>query len=264
MTDWQRKRPIIAVFGGTSHNQAHEFARFTGEELLHRGAIVLSGGTGALLPLIKGGSSSEGPVKETAIVGAESADVRLRYRWIGVDPSGGPDGDPYECGFRIQTNLGDARNFVEAHLCDAAIVLPGEIGTRSEATFALVLGKPVIFVGNDWTSTYQIENTEAIPEIVNEARKRVGAGHEHDDNAWLWSELAAEVLETRLKTLPELDHLSLPRKTNHQQEIATIAVRWILELLGSGRQGSFPPLDAYGEVRSKYEQWLREADAEVA
>lgn len=261
MTDSQRKRPIVAVFGGTSHNQAHQFAEFVGEELAGLGALVLAGGVGALLPLGTAKPGAKRPVKETAIVGAENAVVPLRHRWIGVDQSNGPDDDVFECGFIIRTDLGHARNFVEAHLCDAAIVLPGEEGTRSEATFALALGKPVLLVGNEWTATYPIEEPRAIPGIIKDARKRVDANRVADP--WLKQQLDAAVLEAALQTLPEFDRLCLPRTVTHQMEIASVAARWILGFLGSSRGGSFPPLNGYAAVATKYGQWLTEADKEI-
>jgi predicted Rossmann-fold nucleotide-binding protein len=56
--------------------------------------------------------------------------------------------------------MGHQRNFLEALLCDAAVVFEGKEGTISEAVGTLCLGKPVLLWANGWTedrpATYQL------------------------------------------------------------------------------------------------------------
>jgi predicted Rossmann-fold nucleotide-binding protein len=47
----------------------------------------------------------------------------------------------------VHPAMGEQRNFFEALLCDAAVVLPGGSGAISEAVSMLCLGKPVLLGG---------------------------------------------------------------------------------------------------------------------
>lgn len=90
-------------------------------KLVSKESILLTGGEGA----------ANESVKENAIRGA------LSKNWIGVTRSGRMafcEGADFCV---IHTNLGNVRNYLEACLCDAAIVLPGGKGTKSEAIFAV-------------------------------------------------------------------------------------------------------------------------------
>jgi len=132
-------KPIIAIFGGSGlkgqdAKTARDAAVALGQRIVASGGIVLSAGTEAHGDAVKNG----------AIDGAGAS-------WIGVSPDAESSGrvcaTQKDGGIVLWTNLGHARNRLEAELCHGAICLTGERGTLSEAVFALALGKPVALWG---------------------------------------------------------------------------------------------------------------------
>jgi predicted Rossmann-fold nucleotide-binding protein len=133
---------VIAVFG-TSDPKAFPNAPVLADQIGHELArtadrIVLTGGADP------GGDES---VKNRALVGPAA---RAGRSWIGV-LRGSKLGERHiGSGLVLETTLGHRRNYLEACLCDAAIALPGDRGTLSEAVSTLCLHKPVVFVGDEW------------------------------------------------------------------------------------------------------------------
>jgi uncharacterized protein (TIGR00725 family) len=138
MASGDSRRRIVAVFGGTVPSTTLDLAEAIGREIARRGEILLTGGTGP-------GAPDPQTVKNRAIDGAVSC------VWIGIDrekPWKGYPKAPW--GFQIETPLGHRRNYLEARMCDAAIVLKGQTGTQSEIGSALALRRPVVLVGEKW------------------------------------------------------------------------------------------------------------------
>ena len=158
--DVARSRAIIAIFGSTE-SWAITLAEGLGAEVAQRGGIVLSGGTGP----------GKEAVKESAIKGAGN------HPWIGVDPNGPIGVEKNGAGLIVHTGLGHKRNYLEAHLCDAAVAIKGDDGTVSEATFALSLGRPVALAGSGWTTDRFVDDpTHAIrPEEMLKHRSGASA-----------------------------------------------------------------------------------------
>ena len=255
-----RSKPIIAIFGGTSLTEAHRFAEWAGEALAERAALVLTGGTGTLLPPDKSKRHEVRPIKESALVGAVSAVSPLRRRWIGVARSDRPNAEINEefGGFVIATDLGHSRNYLEACLCDAALVLPGGEGTESEAMFTRACEKPVLFVGSKPGDKARVETSTRI----DAARRYVDADSVHDP--WLERSLSKEAFLHGLAASPEPVYLDLPQNSEQQRATAIQAVKQVLDLLGASRTGMFPPLARYDDVCSTYMAWLSDADREAA
>lgn len=131
-------RRIVAVFGGTVPPDVLVLAEELGREIARHGEILLTGGTGP-------GAPDPDTVKNRAIKGAQS------FPWIGIDRTarwGGYPKPPH--GFQIESPLGHRRNYLEARMCDVAIVLEGDTGTRSELGSALALRRPVVLIGEHW------------------------------------------------------------------------------------------------------------------
>jgi predicted Rossmann-fold nucleotide-binding protein len=138
MATGQSRRRIVAVFGGTVPDAILALAEELGREIARRGEILLTGGTGP-------GAADPQTVKNRAIEGTKSSP------WIGIDrkaPWNGFSKPPW--GFQIESPLGHRRNYLEAWMCDAAIVLKGDTGTKSELGSALALRRRVVLVGESW------------------------------------------------------------------------------------------------------------------
>lgn len=127
---------IVAVFGGSNANdEVLKRAAELGTLLAQQGCIVLTGA---------GIDESEKSVKGAAI------SQLGENRWIGVDRTQTPNALPNRNGFVLSPAIDHKRNYVEACISQAAICLPGQAGTRSEAAFALALQRPVVFWGDEW------------------------------------------------------------------------------------------------------------------
>src|SRR5689334_17748490 len=101
-----RGKAIIAVFGGDD-SRAIAFATRLGAEVATQKQIVLTGGD----------TPGHDAVKNAALLGAANAP------WIGVQRGKKSTWIPQGAHCVIVTTLGHKRNFLEACLCDAAIVL---------------------------------------------------------------------------------------------------------------------------------------------
>jgi predicted Rossmann-fold nucleotide-binding protein len=133
---------IIAVFGPSGPNTLSVTASSLGEQIAAND-ILLTGGTGV----------PDKSVKEQAIVGAERAiGAGSAGRWIGVPKAGNLTvSSSRRHGFLVKTGYRNERNYINALLCDSAIALKGGAGTDSEVAFCLLLGRPVILFGPEWT-----------------------------------------------------------------------------------------------------------------
>lgn len=232
-----RSKAIIAVFGSTDQ-PAVELARALGAAIANRGQIVLSGGT----------DKGAGTVRGSAIEGTGSSP------WVGVNQKGPIGGYPEHHGFVIDTNLGHKRNYLEAHLCDAAIGLAGGDGTKSEVLFALSLGRPVALVGDGWQDDgwdLDADPQTAIDDLILAASRRVG-----------WGAPGIVGLDDRLHEISVRAGLrDMGRHRFFPSDVAGRLVdsvlTWILDSIesGPGRAGSFPEIEGYEKVKATYDEW---------
>lgn len=147
-------RRIVAVFGGSVPTAILTLAEEIGREIGRRGEILLTGGEGP-------GAVDPQTVKNRAINGAVSASSP----WIGIARKRHSKGYPKPpFGFQIESPLDHRRNYLEALMCDTAIVLMGDTGTRSELGCALALRKPVVLVGEKWRPIH--EGLRGTPEAT--------------------------------------------------------------------------------------------------
>jgi uncharacterized protein (TIGR00725 family) len=132
-----RTRPVIGVFGSSRPTTPErKLAEEIGYQIAARGCIVLTGGDG----------SAGTAVRDRTITGAMRARQNgYNAAWVGVVRTPLPGAtDPTKSSIILRPGYEHKRNYVEAHLCDAAIALPGRVGTPSEIAFCLVLRRPVV------------------------------------------------------------------------------------------------------------------------
>jgi hypothetical protein len=236
-----RTRRIIAVFGGSEDEAVLEKAEELGRAIAEWKQILLTGGTG---PALK-------PVKNRAIRGAHPRP------WIGVDRK--KSGQVFRSseqpvGFSICSDLDHYRNYLEAHMCDAAIGLDGGDGTKSELTCALALKRPVAFVGDDWTPDYDLDNNPrvAINRLVDATFRRFA---ESDGSTALKDTVTEKWVRMGLGEPP-------PYMYFESQASAADVVDWIKRVLPDGveLQGSFPTVRGHEGVAEEYRIWLAEQE----
>jgi uncharacterized protein (TIGR00725 family) len=230
-------RRVIAVFGSSKDPRVLAFARSVGQAIADSGHIVLTGGAGP----------AGYAVKNIAIEGAGSAP------WIGVDrkKSGEAEWSRAGSGFRIVSSLDHRRNYLEAWMCDAAIALEGKEGTRSEATCALALRRPVAFVGANWKNEFNLSNdhVRTLDRLISSTLRRLspmGSLHPHltetklreDLKSISWYEYfdlnsAPEEVVSRaaaaIRPGPRKDITSVLSQLPGHQRVARVYEEWRLE-----------------------------------
>jgi SLOG-like protein len=229
-----RAKAIVAIFGGNDPG-AVALASRLGAEVATREQIVLTGGSAP-------GSKS---VKEAALAGAGQS------AWIGVERAETIGATATDDCCVVHTTLGHKRNFLEACLCDSAIVLEGGAGTISELLFSLALSRPVAIVGDNWTVQGALGDPtqcDVIDTMIERAFKRVGkdsSGMPDFDE-----QFNERVIRVGLHALPEYKHFS---SSTAPERI----VGWLLDVLkAAGKRGNFPNIERYRQVKLEYDRWL--------
>jgi uncharacterized protein (TIGR00725 family) len=152
----QHPRYIAVIGGGVCTPQDAKLAEEVGELLAKHGAVLVCGGRSG--------------ITEAACRGAKSAGGTT----IGILPGGDRQGANAYVDYAIATNLGEGRNLVIILTADGVIALPGEFGTLSEISFALLNNKPVVSLGS-WEVSDRIIRvgtpTEAVEYIMLEVEK---------------------------------------------------------------------------------------------
>jgi predicted Rossmann-fold nucleotide-binding protein len=263
MTGASSRPMIVAVFGGSSGDSTEvpeavlELARCAGSTIAAKGLILLTGGR-----LNK--RECPDAVKDAALLGADPDG-----RWIGVlkegcRPASEPDGedspafDPDDKGGVIFSHMDHQRNFLEASLCDAAVVLMGGEGTISEAVSTICLGKPVLLAGAAWIERWpaldELFNRRALPpsletELFTITRAKLRA----DTTNGPMNELINEALKPGRTRLHERSRLVAAGDVQACPAIAD----WLEEIRALPRKGEFPPLSKqYDQVRTDYRNWI--------
>ena len=139
----------ISVFGGAQpqpNSPAYEEARLLGELLAQRGHTVLTGGYIGVMEAVSRGAHEAGG----HVIGVTCEDIEA---WRGVSANQWVKEER-----RKKTLIERLQALVEG--CDAAIALPGGVGTLAEISIMWNLmvvesihRRPLILVGSGWQST---------------------------------------------------------------------------------------------------------------
>ena len=140
----------ITIFGGAQpqpNSPAYEEARLLGELLAQRGHTVLTGGYIGTMEAVSRGASEAGG----HVIGVTCEDIEA---WRAVSPNQWVKEER-----RSKTLIGRLQALVEG--CEAAIALPGGVGTLAEISLMWNLmivesihRRPLILVGRGWQSTF--------------------------------------------------------------------------------------------------------------
>ena len=229
-----RTKRIIAVFGGSPKQPILESAKELGRLVAAHDQILLTGGTRPVLD----------SVKNAAICGAGSSP------WVGVDrksPVRAENSTESKRGLVISSDLGHARNYLEACMCDAAVVLEGASGTLSELTCALSLGRPVGFVGPGWKEEYDLDDPMALDQMAQRTADKFG-----ESSGAIKSLVDRDVLRSGLSRLPPYRYFDLGAEAK--------VIDWIKSVVPDGERfpGSLPKIQGYESVAARYNEWLAE------
>jgi len=145
------KTRVISVIGGSRcTTETGKAAQEIGKNIAKLGLILACGGLGGVMEAVAKGAKENGGTT------------------IGILPGDNKkDANPY-IDIAIPTGLGLARNTLVVRVADLIIALPGEYGTLSEISFALILNKIVINLSN-----WDIEGAIRV-KTVDEAIKHLG------------------------------------------------------------------------------------------
>lgn len=126
MTPSGRVLRLGVIGAGEATSRERRDAETVGREIARRGAVLYCGGLGGVM--------------EAAAIAARRAGGQT----VGVLP--GSDAREANAGIVVPvvTAMGQARNVVLVHSCDAVIAVGGGYGTLSEIATALKLGIPVV------------------------------------------------------------------------------------------------------------------------
>jgi predicted Rossmann-fold nucleotide-binding protein len=246
-----RTKRIIAVFGGDGKDDESVLpqAEALGHAIAKKQQILLTGGT----------QEATEPVKNRAILGARRPP--WIGPWIGVDrrESGGAFSTRRGSGFLICSDLDHMRNYLEAHICDAAIGLRGGNGTISEITSALSLHRPVAFVGSHWKEDFNLDKnrSKAQEDLVAASFKRLNKSRGSDA---LKEHVTPENILAGLDELPPSAYAYFDSRAT-----ARVIIDWIMDVLldEEGFRGSFPTFltsTGHDAVEKKYRRWLAEQE----
>ncbi len=179
--------------------------------------------------------------------------------WIGVHncpPSERlvPSCVPQNHGIEVHPSMGEQRNFLEALLCDAAIVLPGGSGAISEAVSTLCLGKPVLLGG---TGVHWEEHRcrPLLDLFVNRRADDDDARSLIERSRGPLGSMGPLVGEMQATLVPENLAL-LPRRcavlSNDPDSIAL----WVADV---ARTGGYPGVAGHAAAKTEYDNWLLSA-----
>lgn len=235
----ERSKRIIAVFGGSKERDVLSLAEMLGSALARAGQVLLSGGR----------EPGKDAVKTCAISGAGASP------WVGVDRKDSPGvvhSRVGERGFRVVSDLGHKRNYLEACMCDAAIALRGEEGTLSEVTSALALQRPLAFVGDHWKDVCDLDGDrgQVLTTMVDTTLRKLASGR---PSAALDPQLERQIFRPRLERLPS--YMFFEASVSAEDVVA-----WLMSTLpeAQGLPGNFPAVEGHEAAREAYEEWLRE------
>jgi predicted Rossmann-fold nucleotide-binding protein len=248
------RTPGVAVFGG-DEAEALEPARMIGRWVVRRGCVVLTGGRG---PAVEPDRPS---VRKTAIEGAErEAEAGSPGSWAEVERNEDeqPDVEVFDTHVVLHPQFDHRRNYVEAHLCDVAIALPGEDGTRSEVAFCLELGRPVVLLGPNWQDDYERLNADR-RVVQDRLAQAVDDRVLRRPLAAPWNpglEDARRRLDDVTWPLPAVVHCDLPDGDEDAEEVVDTALDLLdLEHL-PGMFPLFKDAPGYMDMARLYADWL--------
>ena len=145
----------VSVIGGHDANkEAKNLAMEIGEIIAKADAVLVCGGLDGVMKYAAKGAKMAGGLTIGILPGKDKKDA-----------------NPY-IDIALPTSMGYSRNAIVACSADIIIALPGSHGTRSEISYGLVFGRPVIDLGN-WgiEGMVKVKGLSEVKKIIQEHTK---------------------------------------------------------------------------------------------
>ena len=251
-----RTKRIIGVFGGETKESRRcnvlESAEAFGRIIAAKGHITMTGGTDAepdtSLPCT-------GVPKSVALRGASG------YPWIGVAPDEPPIPEidersravPNGMTCVVYTSMGNRRNYLEACLCDAAIVVEGGNGTVSEAASCLALGRPIVFIGDYWREKFNLDSNRAavIEDMVDRTFRRLKLDKTQPDPDFAFT---FESLQRHIDFARRYSYATLATDDQRQDVFADL----VSLIPDDGFPLNYPSVAGLAQAKAKYAAWVEQ------
>lgn len=149
-----RPVPISVIGAGDADTGTCREAHAVGRCVAERGGVVVCGGLGGVMEAACRGAAEAGGVAVAILPGSDEGAANP---WATVI---------------IPTGLGHARNVLVVQAGRAVVALPGAMGTLSEVSIALKIGRPVVGV-RAWGDVAGVEVAADAEEAVARAFARV-------------------------------------------------------------------------------------------
>lgn len=150
-----KRKFLVSVIGGHKcDDRVAKLAGQVGEIIAGEDAALVCGGLGGIM--------------EAACQGAKKHDGLT----IGITPGRDKSEANRFVDIAIPTGMGHSRNTLVAVAGDLVVALPGEYGTLSEISFALIAGRPVYgFDTWDIKGVTRLKNAEDLRDILRQKMK---------------------------------------------------------------------------------------------
>ena len=164
-----KQKITISVIGGHKIiEKTEKLAYKIGQIIAKTGAVLVCGGLDGVMTAAAKGAKEAGGLTIGILPGRDKKDA-----------------NPY-IDIALPTSIGYARNAIVACSADIIVALPGSHGTRSEISYGLVFGRPVIDLGN-WNieGMIKVKNINALEQKIREYLTKLNSlklsGHfQHD------------------------------------------------------------------------------------
>lgn len=150
-----RKLMVSVIGGHKCTEKVAKLAEEIGGVVASEGAILVSGGLGGIMEAASRGAKNSGGLV-IGIIPGENKNNANKY----VD-------------IVIPTDMGYSRNTLVAGTADVVVALPGEYGTLSEISFALIGKKPVYGFGTwDIKGVVKLSSVEELRAVLRKEMVR--------------------------------------------------------------------------------------------
>ena len=145
-----KRKFLVSVIGGHDCDRTTaDLAEEIGALIAAEGAVLVCGGKGGIMEAACRGAKKEGGLT------------------VGIIPGEDKRGANAFVDIVIPTGMGYSRNALVAGSADMVVALPGEYGTLSEISFALISKKDVYGFGTwDIPGVKKLENPEELKEEI--------------------------------------------------------------------------------------------------
>jgi hypothetical protein len=161
-------------------------------------------------------------------------------------------------GLVLRPGYGHRRNYVEAHLCDAAVVFPGAEGTVSEMAFCLALCRPLVVLDRKWEDACLSEGPRRQAALLRVAAEARIAMDKEKATPSLLDRPISDALDC-VRADQDLGTCTYHPLPN--EEGAGAVLDLLLGQLGpEDRRGAFLDLPEYRNAAAGYQGWIAQAE----